>query len=93
MFGSNLDIVGMSTDMISKQKISRINNQDVQRINSGQVIIDLLTAVKELVENSLDANSTSIEVIFRNYGIDSIEVIDNGDGIDLDYHHLMIYQH
>lgn len=63
-------------------RISSIGKEDVHRITSGQVIVDLSTAVKELVENSLDANSKKIEVTFKNYGIDSIEVSDDGDGID-----------
>lgn len=36
------------------------------------------------MENSLDAHATSIEIRFRNYGLDSIEVIDNGDGVPPD---------
>ncbi|ODV59577.1 ATP-binding mismatch repair protein ASCRUDRAFT_81886 [Ascoidea rubescens DSM 1968] len=76
---------------MSRLNIAKINNVDIQKINSGQVIIDLQTAVKELVENSLDANSTSIEILFKNYGIDSIEVIDNGDGIDrLDFKNIAL---
>lgn len=37
--------------------------------------------MKELVENSLDADASSIEVRFKNYGLDAIEVQDNGNGI------------
>jgi DNA mismatch repair protein PMS2 len=33
------------------------------------------------VENALDAHATSIEIRFKNYGLDCIEVIDNGDGV------------
>ncbi|KAK9450675.1 uncharacterized protein V1518DRAFT_411410 [Limtongia smithiae] len=59
-----------------------IDKASVHRLTSGQVVIDLPTAVKELLENSLDANATSIEVRFKHYGTESIEVVDNGDGID-----------
>ncbi|KAL4910019.1 hypothetical protein BDW74DRAFT_165279 [Aspergillus multicolor] len=53
----------------------------VHQIQSGQVIVDLNSVIKELVENSLDASATSIEVRFRNNGLDLIEVQDNGSGI------------
>ncbi|KAG2346291.1 DNA mismatch repair protein MutL [Suillus weaverae] len=65
----------------SPGSIRAIDSHSVHRITSGQVVIDLQTAVKELVENSLDARATNIEVRFLNYGLKSIEVIDNGCGI------------
>jgi DNA mismatch repair protein PMS2 len=40
--------------------IKAIDQNSVHRITSGQVVIDLQTAVKELVENSLDAGATNI---------------------------------
>ncbi len=42
--------------------IKPIDKETIHRICSGQVILDLATAVKELVENALDAGATSIEV-------------------------------
>ncbi|KAF3401137.1 DNA mismatch repair protein pms1 [Talaromyces pinophilus] len=62
--------------------IKPIEGRSVHQIQSGQVIVDLCSVVKELVENSLDAGATSIEVRFKNDGLDSIEVQDNGSGID-----------
>lgn len=61
--------------------IQRIDGSDVHSICSGQVIFDLCTAVKELVENSLDAGATQIEVRFFNQGAEVFEVSDNGKGI------------
>ncbi|KDQ18354.1 hypothetical protein BOTBODRAFT_127226 [Botryobasidium botryosum FD-172 SS1] len=61
--------------------IMPLDHSSVHRITSGQVVIDLQTAVKELVENSLDAGATNIEVRFKDYGVGSVEVIDNGSGI------------
>ncbi|KAH9066502.1 hypothetical protein EDB87DRAFT_1586471 [Lactarius vividus] len=60
----------------SNKAIKAIDSHSVHRITSGQVVIDLQTAAKELVENALDA-----EVRFKDYGLKSIEVIDNGSGI------------
>ncbi|KAF4176527.1 hypothetical protein CNMCM7927_004054 [Aspergillus lentulus] len=61
--------------------IKAIEARSVHQIQSGQVIVDLCSVVKELVENSLDAGATSIEVRFKNNGLESIEVQDNGSGI------------
>lgn len=61
--------------------IKAIEGRSVHQIQSGQVIVDLCSVVKELVENSLDAGASSIEVRFKNHGLDSIEVQDNGKGI------------
>ncbi|KAJ3282829.1 Mismatch repair endonuclease pms2 [Borealophlyctis nickersoniae] len=61
--------------------IKPIDKTSVHRICSGQVILDLATAVKELVENSLDAGATSVEVRLKEYGAELIEVLDNGSGI------------
>ncbi|KOC11816.1 DNA mismatch repair protein, partial [Aspergillus flavus AF70] len=61
--------------------IKAIEARSVHQIQSGQVIVDLCSVAKELVENSLDAGATSIEVRFKNNGLDLIEVQDNGSGI------------
>ncbi|KAF7863197.1 hypothetical protein EAF04_007280 [Stromatinia cepivora] len=61
--------------------IKPIEGRTIHQIQSGQVIVDLCSVVKELVENSLDAGATSIDVRFKNQGLEAIEVQDNGGGI------------
>ncbi|KAF3052280.1 hypothetical protein E8E11_001517 [Didymella keratinophila] len=61
--------------------IKPIEGRSVHQIQSGQVIVDLQSVCKELVENSIDAGATSVEVRFKNNGLDAIEVQDNGGGI------------
>ncbi|EJC99530.1 DNA mismatch repair protein MutL, partial [Fomitiporia mediterranea MF3/22] len=74
--------------------IKSIEKSSVHRITSGQVLVDLQTAVKELVENSLDAGATTIDVKFKDYGLQSFEVIDNGSGIaPEDYDHVAMKHH
>ncbi|KAM0276234.1 hypothetical protein ACHAQH_006957 [Verticillium albo-atrum] len=74
--------------------IKAIEAGTVHRIQSGQVIVDLSSVVKELVENSLDADATAIDVRFRNQGLESIEVQDNGSGISPDnYKNLALKHH
>ncbi|KAI0742215.1 hypothetical protein C8Q80DRAFT_1220949 [Daedaleopsis nitida] len=83
----------MSTELSSGDTsrtaaIKALDSGSVHKISSGQVVVDLQTAVKELVENSLDAGATNLEVRFKEYGLQAFEVIDNGSGIppeDYDY--------
>lgn len=53
----------------------------MHRLHAGQVVLELQGAIKELVENSLDAGATTIDVRIKNNGLDTIEVADNGSGI------------
>ncbi|KAM7407838.1 hypothetical protein PAMA_003550 [Pampus argenteus] len=53
----------------------------VRLLSSSQVITSVVNVVKELMENSLDAGASSIDVKLENYGLDRIEVRDNGHGI------------
>ncbi|KAI1547774.1 MutL DNA mismatch repair enzyme ATPase [Pyrenophora tritici-repentis] len=73
--------------------IKAIEGRSVHQIQSGQVIVDLQSVCKELVENSIDAGATSVEVRFKNYGLDAIEVQDNGSGIAPDDYETIALKH
>ena len=80
--------------MTASNGIRPIDKASVHRICSGQVILDLATVVKELVENALDAGASSVEVRLREYGSELIEVADNGHGVpSRDYEALMRKYH
>lgn len=47
-----------------------------------KVVLSLAVAVKELVENAIDAGATLVEVKLRDQGLESVEVSDNGSGVE-----------
>lgn len=74
--------------------IVSINASDVSKITSGQVIVELISVVKELIDNAIDAGSDKIEVSFASHGLVSVEVADNGWGIDsTDFESLCLKHH
>lgn len=53
----------------------------VRLLSSSQVITSVVNVVKELMENSLDAGASNVDVKLENFGFERIEVRDNGQGI------------
>lgn len=63
------------------QKIIKLDETVVNKIAAGEIIQSPASALKELLENSLDAKSKSIVVSVKSGGIKSLSITDNGTGI------------
>ena len=62
-------------------KIQILSDLLINKIAAGEVVERPASVVKELVENSIDAEADQIEIVIEKSGVKLIRIIDNGCGI------------
>lgn len=82
MYQNNTNPLIKLINCYTKMPIQLLSENIATRIAAGEVIERPASVVKELVENSLDANSSEINIEVKTGGIESILVSDNGEGIN-----------
>ena len=74
-------------------RIALLSEAVASQVAAGEVVERPASVVKELVENSIDAGATRIEVMIRRGGISYIRVVDDGSGMDRDDALLCLERH
>ena len=82
-----------STSTENNMNIEQLAPQVAAQIAAGEVIERPASVVKELVENSIDADATKIIVEIKGSGVEQIRVSDNGSGIPADELSLAFQRH
>ena len=78
----NLENLGLSSKNLQPSRIRQLDMHTSNQIAAGEVIERPSSALKELVENSIDAGANLIEIVYSNGGKSFLSVKDNGHGIN-----------
>src|SRR3569833_396414 len=80
-------------DKTLNMSIRRLPAELVNRIAAGDVVVCLASALKELVENALDAGASQVAIALIGGGTERIEVADDGSGMTPDEMRLALERH
>jgi DNA mismatch repair protein MLH1 len=80
-----------SLPLPAPRRIKALAQDVVNKIAAGEIIVAPVHALKELIENAVDAGSTGLEVVVKDGGLKLLQITDNGHGIDVSIIKLQLY--
>jgi hypothetical protein len=66
--------IAIASRSLQSKMINKLDSTTIHKISSGQLILDIPSTLKELIENSLDGSSTQITLTLEDEGLTSINV-------------------
>ncbi len=79
--------------VVTLNKIKLLSDDIINQIAAGEIVEGPYSALKEIIENSVDANAKNIDIVLKDAGKTKIVVIDDGDGISKEDLEMCVMRH